>query len=326
VKFTLLLVIFLRIIPLSDHNSPVFFLSFDQGYLVPAAAAVYSLLKNHPAQRLKIYLLVGETHPDWINPLLRMIQNSGSEAILKIIDESIVKNLKINLHFTHATYYRIMAAEIFEEPKIIYLDSDTLVHGNLSEIWNIDLQDYPVAAVHDSIVKDFDRLQLSSDQGYFNSGFMLLNLTLWRQINLGPRVFEYVRNFPDRIQFADQCGLNAVLQGNWQRLTPQWNVQTGFFEKNTAAIARQLFGENELQKAKSNPKVIHFTGNIKPWNLGSSHPFKNLFWRYLSESPFKRNLPLNFSMANLLKSFFPLPVKKFYWRYLKRKESQIAVS
>jgi lipopolysaccharide biosynthesis glycosyltransferase len=310
---------------LSDPTPPVFFLSFDQGYLVPAAAAVYSLLKNHPGQRLKIYLLLGETQPDWINPLLRMIQNSGSEAILKTLDESLFKNLKLNLHFSQATYYRIMAAELFEEPKIIYLDSDTLVHGDLMEIWNLDLENYPLAAVQDPIVKDFDRLQLSSDQGYFNSGFMLLNLDLWRQINLGPRVLEYVQKFPEHIQFADQCGLNAVLKGNWQRLTPQWNVQTAFFEKDSVAIAKQIFGENELQKAKSNPKVIHFTGNIKPWNLGSSHPFKHLFWKYLGESPFKRNLPLNFSLTNLLKSFFPLPVKKYYWRYLKRKESQVAV-
>ena len=293
---------------------------------MPAAAAIFSLLKNHPGQRLKIYLLVGNADRGWITPLLQMIENSGSEAVLKVLDDSLFKHLKLNLHFTPATYFRILAADLFEEDKIIYLDSDLLVTGSLMEVWNTELENYPIAAVHDPFVNDLERLELMPEQGYFNSGVMLLNLDRWRAMGLGQKVLDYIKTHPERIQFADQCGFNAILKGDWKKLAPKWNVQTAFTEADSNAHLRQNFSVYDLQEAMAEPKVVHFTGVLKPWNLGSKHPFKALFWKYLNESPFRRNLPLNFSIPNLLKSFFPVSVKKYYWRYMNRKQGKVAVS
>ena len=301
-------------------------MTFDQGYSLPAAASIFSLLKNHPGQAFKIYLVLSETNPPWILPIMEMVRKMGSEVFLKTVNLEIFSKLKFNLQFTPATYFRIMAAELFQESKVLYLDSDTVVHASLMEIWNIQLGDFPLAAVSDPLIRDFERLDLLPEQGYFNSGFMLLNLDKWRAMDLGNRVLNYIRNNHSKIEFADQCGLNAVLQGNWKRLAPKWNVQAAFYEKDSLSSCRMLFDEEEIKEAKSNPKVIHFTSIPKPWNLGCYHPFRHLFWNYLSQTPFKRTLPLNFSIPNLIRSLFPLHLKKYYWRYLKRKQNQLAVS
>lgn len=254
-----------------------------------------------------------------------MIDSSGSEARLKTVSDELFHSLKFNLQFTSATYYRVMAGDLFEESKIIYLDSDIIVEGSLMELWDIDLEDCPLAAVTDPLITDFHRLDLSPAQGYFNSGIMLLNLDRWRAIGLGEQVLSYIKNFPDRIQYADQCGLNAILKGNWKRLGPKWNVQSSFLEKESCEDCKKAFSENELMEAQNDPKVIHYTGTIKPWNLGSRHPKKHLFWNYLVQTPFKRRLPLDFSLVNLIKSFFPLAVKKYYWRRLHRKQGALAI-
>lgn len=311
---------------MSLHSQQVFFLTFDRGYLIPAATAIFSLLKNHQGQKLKIYLLVSGSDHNWIQPLVKLIDDSGSTSQIKTVTDELFRNLKFNLQFTEATYYRVMAGELFQESKIIYLDSDTLVNGSLNELWDMDLGEYPLAAVEDPLILDYPRLDLLPEHGYFNSGVMVLNLDRWREMGLGKQVLSYIKNFPEKIQYADQCGLNAILKGNWKRLAPKWNLQTAFLEKESLENCKNAFSDLELSTASTDPRIIHYTGRIKPWNLGSRHPKKSLFWNYLAQTPFKRRLPLDFSFLNLIKSIFPLSIKKYYWRYLKRKQNQLALS
>jgi lipopolysaccharide biosynthesis glycosyltransferase len=310
---------------LSETSLPVVFLSFDKNYLIPASVVIFSLLKNHPGQAFIVYLLIDEEEAAGMDSLLDMIQEMGSEGRIKTLHQKEFESLKFNLHFTPATYFRTKAAELFEENKIIYLDSDLLIHGDLMEVWNMDIENYPLAAVHDPMVRDFNRLDLTPQQGYFNTGFMLLNLDYWRKTNLGERVISYLHSNSYRIQYADQCGFNAVLQGDWKRIPPKWNVQTTMLEKDGLTFMKDVFLEEEISQALQQPRVIHFTGPLKPWNMGISHPYKNLFWKYLEESPIKRRLPLNFSLGNLFKSLFPLTLKKWYWRYLNRKSAPLAL-
>lgn len=298
----------------------VFFLTLDKDYLIPAAAAIHSLVNHHQGLVLKIYLLVGEQDRDWIQPLVRLIEDSGSTAQIKTVSKELFSDLKYNLQFTSATYYRVMAGACFEESKIIYLDSDIIVKGSLVELWNTDLENYPLAAVSDPFITDFQRLDLNPEEGYFNSGIMLLNLDRWRELGLGEKVLAFIKKFPNKVHYADQCGLNAVLKGDWKRLEPKWNLQTAFLEKETLQDCKKAFSEKDLNEALLLPKIIHYTGRLKPWNLGCNHPYKKLFWSNLSQTPFKRRLPLDFSFVNLIKSFFPLAVKKYYWRLVSKRQ------
>lgn len=293
----------------------VLFFTVDRNYLVPAAAAIESILELHADWKLKFYLVIGDENHDWVSPLVNLIEFRGQEVSLKKVNLSEFLSLKTNLHFSPANYFRLLAADLFEESKIIYLDSDIILRAPLHTLWKIDLGDYPLAAVEDALVNDFHRLQLSSDEGYFNSGVMLLNLDKWRSMSLGEKVLNYILTFPDRILYADQCGLNANLKGNWMRLHPKWNVQTELLIPSGSTKKHLNKNQFQVEEAKANPFLIHFTGVSKPWNLGSTHPYKRLFWKTLAKTPLNRKLPLNFSVPNLLKTLFPLSVKKFYWRH-----------
>ena len=91
---------------------------------------------------------------------------------------------------------------------------------------------------------------------------MLINLKLWEENNIKERVLNYVSKNPDRIQFVDQCGLNAVIADSWYPLHPRYNVQTSFFWKITRLTR---FSDDALQLAKTAPAMIHYTGESKPW-------------------------------------------------------------
>jgi lipopolysaccharide biosynthesis glycosyltransferase len=298
----------------------VVFLSIDKAYLVPATVTIFSLLKSNPTHAFRIYLTANEVGIEWINPLLQLIEEMGSEPVLKPINGETFSKLKLNLHFTAATYYRVLAAELIDESKAIYLDSDMVIHGDISELWKIDMGDYPVGAVEDPLIRDVQRLGLDDEHGYFNSGTLLMNLDQWRKIDLGPSVIDFARNNPTIIPYLDQCSLNAVLKGNWYRLDPKWNVQSAMLDDKTKDLCASFFSEESFNEAIQGPRVIHYTGIPKPWNMGATHPYTDLFWKYLKQTNQSRKLPLNFTVLNLIKSWFPVSLKKKYWRFLKKKE------
>jgi lipopolysaccharide biosynthesis glycosyltransferase len=303
-----------------SHPKHAVVFALDQNFLIPGTVAIFSLLKNHPDKSFRIYIMSGDEDPVWIEPLIKLVREMGSEIVLISVSEELVSDLKINLHFSQAIFYRLFAADLIAEQRVVYLDSDLIVHGNLDELWNIDLGDCPLAAVPDPMFQDFDRIGLTSHEGYFNSGVLVMNLDQWRKMDLGKKVRDFIQENVDSISFPDQCGLNAILKGHWFRLSPKWNIQTGFMDKKPKAFSELYFSTEVLEESIKNPKVIHFTGAFKPWNMGGDHPFKFLFWKYLRQTPYSKTLPLDFSILNLFKSIFPIALKRHYWRYLNRKQ------
>jgi lipopolysaccharide biosynthesis glycosyltransferase len=53
--------------------------------------------------------------------------------------------------------------------KILSLDMDTIVNENISELWDLDLKNYYIAAVE-------ERLLSEKEGSYFNMGVAMLNL------------------------------------------------------------------------------------------------------------------------------------------------------
>lgn len=257
--------------------------------------------------------------PDWLDPVVQMIKELGSQPIVKTLDLKLVSEFPAGNHITHATYFRIFAARLIEEDEVLYLDGDIIVQQSLDQLFDLDLGDDYLAAVADPSVKDLERLHLSPEQGYFNAGVMMLNLKQWRATDFDSRVLEFIALNPKKVFFNDQCGLNAIAQGKWKKLHPKWNLQTAFFEEKSKSDCLRVFSSVQIREAMTHPSIIHFTGSNKPWNLGCEHPLKKLFWKNLDQTPFRSSLPLNFSLVNVLKSFFPESVKRSYWRYLHRK-------
>lgn len=301
---------------MTRYSIPVL-LNFDEAYLLPATVTLFSLLKNHPGRAFKIYLIIAESNTEWMKPLVDMVKNMGSEVIIKSVNLDLLSDIKLNKKYTLATYFRLFAANLIDEPKVLYLDSDILINGDLTELWETDLGHHPLAAVEDFLIDDFHRLDLSSDTGYFNAGVMVLQLNEWRKLDLGKTTMDYITEFPEKIMYVDQCGLNAVLQGNWYHMPPKWNYQSHEIQDLEFILNKSYFSKNDWNEALNQPKIIHFTGLPKPWNLGGNHPYKSLYWHYLRQSPLSRKLPLNFTLTNLLKANVPLKIKKLYWRHFK---------
>lgn len=168
-----------------------------------------------------------------------------------------------------------------ELERVLYLDSDIIVRGDLRPLWEKDLSQYVVAVVPDALPQAFPsidaelrrKLSLGSDTSYFNAGVMLINLIGWRNENVGPELRAFCKSNPDKLTFWDQCALNTILKGKALTVSYIWNLQSAHLR-----IA-EIAGHKSTYKI-AEPRIVHFTGPYKPWQCRCTHPAPPSIGRY----------------------------------------------
>jgi len=192
-----------------------------------------------------------------------------------------------NIHVSFVTYFRIFLPDIITDSveKIIYLDPDIIVQGNIADLWKINVKGWNLAAVKDYGFNRHENLKIPESSEYFNSGVMLINLDKWREDHIKDKALDYIFNNAESLKLWDQDALNAVLHDRWKKIHPKWNLQYNMIEGKTMEDGILL------SEAKDNPNIIHYTSNDKPWNYECIHPRKSLYYYYLRKTPWKEFSP-----------------------------------
>ena len=112
--------------------------------------------------------------------------------------------------YSPLAYARLMAGSLFPQyGRIVYLDADVLLAGDVAELYFSDLRGASVAAAGDglalwSIEKgtmhphlEYMGNYLSSPLSYCNSGVLVLDLDQMRRRNLEHRLLQQLRNRPE---------------------------------------------------------------------------------------------------------------------------------
>jgi lipopolysaccharide biosynthesis glycosyltransferase len=191
-------------------------------------------------------------------------------------------------HVSRAGLYRLSIPEILSQDiiKVLYLDCDIIINGDIFDLWSTNIDNYVVAAVEDAI--PFNRSQALMMPGkslYFNSGVLLINLRKWIHLNITDKILKFMIDFPERRTYNDQDGLNAVLYNDWLRLLPKYNQQSAL---HYLPYKRLVYSEKEYTEALKYPVIVHYTGvikNTKPWHYIDIHPLKKLYYKYLKLTP-----------------------------------------
>jgi lipopolysaccharide biosynthesis glycosyltransferase len=194
--------------------------------------------------------------------------------------------------FSHwAAYARVLLGDFLPAiDRVIYLDTDTVVVGDLTELSAFDLAGCTLGAVNDPLVAGmYARKVLGPDPArplkiprYFNSGVMLIDLSRWRRGRVTERLIELLL---ERRPFAfyDQDPLNLLLRDDWTELPEPWNrlvPQPETVPAATSAVGRS--GGMRRHLLLDDAKIVHFIGSRKPWMPTSTlePTFSDLFWRY----------------------------------------------
>ncbi len=196
----------------------------------------------------------------------------GHEISVTDIEISMVEKLPVNerSHITCATYFRLFAALLLpdEVHKVIYLDGDMVVVGDIRPLWNLDMDGVAVSGVRGprSSYSDICRyLGYSEEYGYFNAGVLVLNLDYWRTHDTTEKVLKFVEDHHAYLPMMDQDALNGALYDEKKMLPDRYNYMTMFFlRKNWESYADER--RQECIEEGGKKVILHYLGRVKPWN------------------------------------------------------------
>jgi len=226
-------------------------------YAKPLAVMLNSLLENKISENpLKIYIITSSLSSKNKSILTKTVGKFNLKIKFITIDPAIYEDFKTVYYLTKETYYRISLPDLLTEKvqKAIYLDGDIIVKTDITELWNINIDNYYLAAVEDFWVKDSRNSHLSIPKGskYFNAGVLLINLKKWREKQIKNKVIQFIKTNSSRIKFCSQDPLNAIIHDKWLQLDPKWNFMPHYLTYPG------------LKNIK--PAIIHYAGLKKPWN------------------------------------------------------------
>ena len=267
---------------------PVFF-NTDNNYAVPTYIALFSLLYNYRGQsEIHAYILVAEDFSDKNSNLINSLSDRFKFAKIAILKS---KNnyalVSINQKgISTASLYRLLIpgiAESLHDEKIeicIYLDSDLVVEGDISELYRIDMNGYYIGGVGDWLQThdSKDRISIPSIDKYINSGVLLINT---REINKTKNLKEELENAGHRNDFLynDQDAINVVLYKGIKLLPLKYNAMVRDIYQNSPGYFKQ-YGKENIAEARSKPFIVHFITDIKPW-LYKTTTMAGKWWKYV---------------------------------------------
>lgn len=265
----------------------------DENYLVPTGTALASILTSNPCENIRFYVVakkLSEANVVFLNSCLSA-QKKNADVSLNFIylEDEDTSDFPIRKgdHVSIATYYRIFFQKLFpeSEDKILFVDGDILCIDSIKSFYETDLTGYSCAVSHDERNDDpavFARLKYPSCNGYFNAGVMLINLSWWRENDVMQKCVDYIRNHPDACVWHDQDALNHVLNGTVLWTSFRNNFTQGFFfDKSYLFIDKAFY--REIDEAKRNPCILHYSSAYKPWHYECNHPLKEKYRQFYQD-------------------------------------------
>ena len=256
-----------------ENESTRIVLATDAGFLAPVAC-VLSML-----DRLDPDLVVTILHDD-VKTTDRERTTSHLRDGLRVewidVSDLLPRHLKGTSHFSRMSYARLICADAVpsQVQRIVYLDGDILIRRSIQPLIEIDLEQRPLGACLDLNattaalgLSDCAIFGIPDGTPYFNAGVLVVDTAAWRGEGIAARAIEFASEHPDELQWADQDVINVLLGDRCHRLDAQWNLLWGGWGRRTThRRVGNALPPAELERALSDPAIVHFAGSIKPWH------------------------------------------------------------
>ena len=244
-----------------------------------------SLFQNAPDVRFKVFL-IHEALSDKCQSHIQAICDKYNHSFTPLTaSHQALPNVPILEHTKIASYLRLLATHLLPEDldRVLYLDADLIVRADLSPFYFQDLGNNYVAAIAQHPVQGrSERLGMDPAVEYFNAGVLLINLDLWRAEDLGNRTLQFAIDNADAIEMADQDALNGTCDGRVLLSSQRYNAGEWVFHDFSAEELATT--PSELERARTDPAIAHYTGSSKPWDGSSPHPFAHEYFVYLKRT------------------------------------------
>lgn len=204
--------------------------------------------------------------------------------------------------------------------RVLYLDGDTMVRGNLHSLWKTDLQDKVIGAVVEPTAnrEHKNAIGIRDFEPYFNAGVLLIDMLQWKKTEAGKRIVDFYREHNGKLFANDQDAINGTLKNEIYPLPIEYNFCNSyrFYPYDTLVKIMKpcrFIGIDDYEKAIENPIIVHFLGEERPWRVGNKNTYTPEYVRYWNKTPWKEcgkekgweNYFVVFNFFNIIMSKFP---------------------
>ena len=175
---------------------------------------------------------------------LSMLKNVGNYRIIA------------RCHVSRADLFKFFIPEIFQNfDKILYLDSDILVLGDVSKIYNYDLEDKYIGAIQESYL---------NEEFKYNCGVILFDIKKCSENNITKKLIQEKNNDKTKRYVTQLAYTKAIDIKNTKALPLNYNY---------------LIKDEKIIDNKDEILIVHFAGFQKPW-YNPDMEFAPLWWHY----------------------------------------------
>ncbi len=254
------------------------FYACDDSFVKFTVVSLSSMIKNaDPTRKYHVTVLHTGISDRMKKVVLALSNETFSIDFRDVTDylDSISDRLPIRDYYSKTTYYRLFIAEMYPHlSKAIYIDSDTVVTGDISRLYDTPLGDAYLGACHEQAMLQADVygtyveqvMGIPRDQ-YFNAGLMLLNCEALRRTSLLDRFIALLQEY-NFVVTQDEDYLNVLCHDHVYWLDDRWNTE--------------VFGT--LPHPAEEAHVLHYIMANKPWHYSDCR-HGDIFWQYAKETP-----------------------------------------
>ena len=287
---------------------PVIVSAADNGYAMPLAVMLRSLGANlRGSEGATVYVLDGGIRPRNRRKVVASLVDCRLALRWVRPSHDAIADCPVSGHIPLSSYYKLLIPELLPHAvtKSVYIDADTVVLGDITELWEADMGGAPLMAVQnmdklisspDGVVR-YRELGLPAEAKYLNAGVLVMDVAAWRQANLTGAVLDYLAENRAYVVYHDQDGINAVLAGRWRELDARWNYRVNCFRDGGGRAAAAVVAE-----IRNRASIVHYASRRKPWDFYAVHPGKALFFEYLDQTAWagwRPSAPLRDRISNV---------------------------
>ena len=255
---------------------PIFY-ACDDNFVKYTVVSLHSMIKNASADyKYHVYIL----HTGISEPMMKKVFELSCDNFEISFEDvtdylySIADKLPIRDYYSKTTYYRLFIAEMFPQyDKAVYIDSDTVVEGDISELYLTDIKDAYVGACHEQAMVQVDEYGTYvekvigvSRHNFFNAGVLLINCDQFRMRFILDKFIQYLHTY-NFVVTQDEDYLNLICKDHVYWLDQRWNTE--------------IFGD--IPYPIEEAKVLHYIMTSKPWHYHDCR-HGDVFWKYAKET------------------------------------------
>ena len=258
----------------------------NQKMLGLMSACLKSLLRSGGYGYYDVFVL----HSDLEESIQRAMERDFQERVtfhFLQVPEELFADFPETARYPRQIYYRLAAPLLLprELDRILYLDVDVVVINSLRPFYEVDFESsYFVGCTHTrEFLTKLNQARLQSDKAvaYINTGVLLMNLNVLRQVIRLEEISAYVREHEKALILPDQDILTA-LYGDKIKLADslRYNLSDRVLNFYNGSHPKE---KRDVNWVRRNTAIIHHCGRNKPWNEGYTGTL-GVFYRELMDS------------------------------------------